>query len=171
MSEHIYYSPREVWGLFSPCYDDETIIAENDNTGTTIYAITNKNIPYIVATFVDSEPISTMVDSENDCEYIVEEMYSLYLGDIYEDVEERSSEEIEIRERENELNTATWEYVFDVISMSTYDIDDDIISDIKERFLEILYTEFDIEPYRPMYLIDESTGNELFKERPYSLLY
>ena len=171
MSEKIYYKPDEVWELLNTCYDQETLIAENEFTGVSIYAVSFDMYPMITVFFDDDVPIEEPILSEDQCEEEVEELYAFYLGDIYGDVEEEASEESEIRAREHELDNLVYDFVTEVTGKILIDEDDEIVEEIKERFLEIMYTEFDLDPYRPMILEESATGKEKFEEYPYKYLF
>ena len=93
--------------------------------------------------------------------------------DVTEDEEEELDEfrlnEIAINEREDELDMAVQDFVELVMEgdVSTYvELDDEVLQDLKEHFLEYMYRKHGVNIYRPMYLYDAG-GIQRFTEFPY----
>ena len=72
-----------------------------------------------------------------------------------------------IDEREDEIELSVRDFVSVVSDTGCYNIEDEVIDDLKEHFLEYMYRKWGIGIYRPMYLEDTDTGEDYFTEYPY----
>ena len=196
--QKIVLEPSEVWKYYTDnkvkLENSVYEIASNDEFGIEI-DITVLHNKLNVAVFADfNEVYSETIYGEDDCKYTINEIYEEYLTDkvfetLYGNVfglRSRLSSEIDgpddtssiekdmIDERELDLDDAVHEFLYAVCSGEyaadfVMDIDDNLVEDVKDHFLEYLAREWEIPIYRPMYLEDED-GEVFFEEYPYDCM-
>ena len=71
--------------------------------------------------------------------------------------DEEDDEQSLIDEREDEIELSVRDFVSVVSDTGCYNIEDEVIDDLKEHFLEYMYRKWGIGIYRPMYLEDTDT--------------
>ncbi len=172
----ILYEPDEVWGGVTTTAGNYTLIAEDTFAGIEICAeldATSKYKTISIHVMCDGEvECEAEVSDAQECEERVSEIYAIYLPDITSDMEdsaEAHTEEI-IHDREEELDQAVMDFLYVAVN-DFYDFDADLIgevvSDVKEHFLEYLSRKHNLNIYRPMFLEDIETGEEYYTETPY----
>ena len=173
--------------------DEMHEVARNDDYDISIY-ITGRDevknrysIGQIVVCNGDEEIYREPVVGEEDVQRTARRIYNKYLSptivealnlykqpaknDDADDDEEddpRLEREALIEDREIELDDALQAFLDAVCEheSSSYYIDDDILGDIKEHFLEYIARKWKLPVYRPMMLEDED-GKEFFEDYPY----
>jgi len=183
MAKKIILEPSEVWDYFQAnkprlrCAEHE--IASNDEYGISIYLTDDGHVePEIVVEADGTEVYSETCISSKDCAITVRDIYDKYLTDEVISVlstladDESSEQEDAIFERETELDEAVMAFIDTATECSIYsDIlnDEELLSDVKEHFLEYLYRKWELPIRRPMFLEDED-GNEFYEEYPYDCM-
>lgn len=180
MNVKIILKPEDVWQYyvdhtdelrehmkliaFSPDFDTEIQISEDGDLLTAHVYLNDQEIA--------AEEMINAFDTKSS----IEKMYKEYIYNAEEFVEQwklqqgEDEEEDLIETRELELDDAAYEFLvsilgeaFDVHSKETQEI----LEDVKDCVLPMLYEKHGIEVYRPMYIADDN-GNEEFCLYPYS---
>lgn len=196
MAEVIICPAADVWDLFQrekPRFlSDMKLIAQNTSYAVEIY-LTGEDrgitsFPNIVVMIDDDEVYSEVAVSKRDCEQTVVSIYDEYLsgsnvvnriiemeraesGKHEVDVEEME-QQMEIEGREEELDSAIWQFFHDVLGGPLDDLVDsanEIYEDCKDHFLEYMARKWDLTIFRPMILEDED-GEEFYEEYPYECM-
>lgn len=180
MSVKIILKPENVWQY----YKDHTaefrnhmkLAACNEEFDTEIQICEEGDLLTVYA-YLDDQPVgSEEIINASDAKASMERMYQEYIYNAEGLVEqwklqqEADEEEDTIETRELELDDAAYEFLvsvlgeaFDVHSKETQEI----LEDVKDCVLPMLYEKHGIEVYRPMYIADDN-GNEEFCLYPYS---
>lgn len=180
MSVRIILKPEDVWqyyvdhtaelqehmklAAFSPDFDTEVQICEDDDLLTAYIYLNDQEIA--------KEEMITAFDAKA----TMERLYKEYIYNAEDFVkqwqlqQDEDEEEDIIETRELELDDAAYEFLvsvlgeaFDVHSKETQEI----LEDVKDCVLPMLYEKHGIEVYRPMYIADDD-GNEEFCLYPYA---
>ena len=180
MDAQIIMKPEDVWQYyidhkdwlrehmkliaFNQEFDTEIQISEDGGLLTAYVYLNNQQITI--------EEMLSAFDTKSS----VERMYNEYIYNAEEFVkqwklhQDEDDEEELIEARELELDDAVYEFLvsilgesFDVHSRETQEI----LEDVKDCVLPMLYEKHGIETYRPMYIADDN-GNEEFCLYPYS---
>ncbi len=169
--KRIYYEPDEIWGLVLTSPNATTLVAEN-GFGVQVFVLSYPDETTMLVVTDSMAPIEQDIIDPTQAKELAEDLYDTYLDDFDGfDVPEKENHGKKISEREEELNLALEDFICAVTEdVFFYDDDSERTEKIKDRILEVLYKEFDINPYRPMMLVDE-IGKELYEEYPYELLY
>lgn len=117
-----------------------------------------KTADRIYEDYLSIKAIETLTDDGN---MTVDEDTTVYIED------EEDDEQSLIDEREDEIELSVRDFVSVVSDTGCYNIEDEVIDDLKEHFLEYMYRKWGIGIYRPMYLEDADTGEDYFTEYPY----
>lgn len=191
MSEVIVIAAADVWNFFQRekqvLQNGMKVIAQNPVCNVVIY-LTGEDrgvvvYPNIVVYLDDDEIYSEVAVSQRDCEQTVSSIYDEYLSEgrmvnlVIEREEERQSIEemeqhMEIEDREEELDSAVWQFFHDVFGGPLDDLvenAEEIYDDCKDHFLEYMARKWGLEIFRPMILEDES-GEEFYEEYPYECM-
>lgn len=196
MVADIRFEPTDIWKVFQA--DKEKLrttmkqIAENAELGVVIYLTEEDRgdtmLPNFVVYLDGSELYEECAVNENDCAQTAKKIYYDYLtgdrlinkiieqdkqGQLEEDDDQDDNEEM-IENRENELDTAVYDFLCEVFEEPLDNIvgkkeAGEIYEDFKDHALEYIARKWDLEIYRPMILEDED-GTEFFEEYPYDVL-
>lgn len=156
------------------------MIAENPDYGMSVWITCESGSPEIIVESDDIEIYREEILNEKDAKRTADRIYEEYLsikaietvteveddGTVYVDDEDEDNQVL-INEREDDLDAAVMEFVNIVSDTGCYNIKDEVLDDLKERFLEYMHKTWGIGIYRPMYLEDVDTGEEYFTEYPY----
>lgn len=160
------------------------IIARNDDFGVeVIISVEDDGAPYLAVEVDDEEEFGKILTDRVQANLVARQIYDEYLtSKVYEtlglsgeentdnaDDDDMLLEEIEIEEREDELDTIVENFVEQVMSgdiTTIKEVDEEVLKDLKEHFLEYMARKHKIEIFRPMYLYDKS-GEKHFTEYPY----
>ena len=187
MAQKIIIEAPEVWSYFQK--NKEKLessmheIASNPEYGVEIYVTEENGLPTIIVQSDDTEVYSEKTINPTDCNETVKKIYDNFLTikalDFLSDVKDYEDEgydrlerEFIIDDREIELDEAVY-YLIDTVcdgKYSDYCIDEDIVNDIKEHFLEYLARKWGMPIYRPMYLEDADGEGEFYEEYPYDYM-
>lgn len=175
--------PNEVWDFWLKQPHDVIgvmhQIASNDQYGVSIYITAdNSKDLRIVVECDDIQVYEEELINNVDCEKTCEKVYSDYLTESVSEVlmeafgEEAIDEEQDsIDEREEELDSAIYNFFTDVLGEEAYmkvDDPDAVLEDLKEHFLEYMARKHGLTSiYRPMRLEDVETNEEYYTEYPY----
>lgn len=187
MSKKIAVEASELWSYFQK-NKDELIssmreIASNDEFGIVIYlSAESEEFAHIIVEADDTEVYTETVISEGDCKYAAERIYNTYLsgsvvnvltdGNITDGRSWTQIEDEEIENREYEIDDALYAFlgaVCDDVYYEDYYIDEELIQDVKEHFLEYLARKWGLPIRRPMRMEDED-GEIFFEEYPYQYM-
>ena len=184
MSKKVTVEASELWDYFQK-HKEKLVssmheVASNDEFGIVIYITEDEGLARIVVTADDEEVYDEEVISAKDCKDTAERIYDDYLtSNVIEilaggkDDEDDSRFEIEdqIEEREAELEDALYMFLGAVCDDDSveYYLEDELVQDVKEHFLEYLARKWGIPIRRPMFLEDED-GEEFFEEYPYEYM-
>ena len=184
--EFSYIDPSEVWEIFqknkASLGTRMKEIANNADNGVVIMLSTvgksGEEQPDFIVSIWDEDFYEESCFGEKECLETVRKLYRKYiLGD--EDYTEENEDDIEediqeneIREREEELDIALYDFldtVFEGDILPFYlESDSDMFQDCKEHFLEYIARKWS-DFRRPMYLEDDE-GNVEYEEYPYVYL-
>lgn len=191
--EVIIIKAEDVWGVFNAeklkLRTQLKKIAEHSEYGIIIYLTEEDGLPQVTVYNDDIELYSEQCISESDTERTVKKIYAEYLtdkiisrvgGGYYEDDDEddledkygRFDQDMEIEEREEEIDLALEDFFLTIFGEPLEGLVDDadlIYEDVKDHFLEYLYRKWGLEIRRPMYLEDDK-GDEFFEEYPYECM-
>lgn len=188
MSQRIVVEARDVWD-YAQKYKERLRtsmheIASNSDFGIVIYITIaeGKDRPEIVVSADGDEVYFEGVISAEDCRETVDRIYDKYLtstvisilsGDSDDEAEDDYSQfalEDQIAAREAELDDALYMFLGTVCDdESCASLDEEMIEDVKEHFLEYLARKWDLLIRRPMFLEDED-GEDFFEEYPYEYM-
>lgn len=156
------------------------MIAENPDYGMSVWITCESGSPEIIVESDEVEIYREEILNEKDAKRTADRIYEEYLsikaietvieaednGTVYIDDEDEDNQVL-INEREDDLDAAVMEFVNIVSDTGCYNIEDEVLDDLKEHFLEYMHKTWGIGIYRPMYLKDVDTGEEYFTEYPY----
>ena len=156
------------------------MIAENPDYGMSVWITCESGSPEIIVVSDEVEIYREEILNEKDAKRTADRIYEEYLsikaietvieaednGTVYIDDEDEDNQVL-INEREDDLDAAVMEFVNIVSDTGCYNIEDEVLDDLKEHFLEYMHKTWGIGIYRPMYLNDVDTGEEYFTEYPY----
>lgn len=185
-SSNILIEASEVWDYFnknkSDLLNSMHMIAECEEYGIEIYVTEKKGFPEFIVNADDVEVYCENAVNSKDCETTANHIYEDYLTEkaiskLLEsetDIEKISEEELremEIEQREDEIDMAIWDALSIILDNGTYCLAEtnEICEDVKEHLLEYLYRKWGLEIYRPM-VIEFNDGSEEYKEYPYEYL-
>lgn len=164
--ETIYYEPNEVWNALQQVQETQILTIAESKYGD-LGAYMDEGKMYFIVTTNYCQPIEEEITDEDQCELVCKELISDYISEYdYDD-----DAECEIAEREEEIDAAISDFIISVTGKLFFPEDNEEMTEkIKNHFLEYLYTECKLDPYRPMILVDEETGSEIYTEYPYKYL-
>jgi len=148
-------------------------IAESGLTGYEICVSVESNLVTLYVYDGDKRVYNEAVVSTGDCQRTAQKLFDKYLPKEDDDDEDmdRLDKEAEIEDREDYLHYAFIDFlsaVCDCDMSSAYDAGySSDLDDVFEEILLKLATEHDIPVYRPMFIVEEETGNEVYTEYPY----
>lgn len=180
MSVKIILKPEDVWQYYADhtaeLREHMKLIAFSPNFNTEIQISEDGDLLTAHVYLNDQEVAAEELINAFDTKASIERMYKEYIYNAEKFVEQwklqqdEDEEEDMIETRELELDDAAYDFLvailgkaFDVHSRETQEI----LEDVKDCVLPMLYEKHGIEVYRPMYIADES-GNEEFCLYPYS---
>jgi len=195
MGTEIHLRPAEVWPFYLKNRErlnkEMVIIAENTDTEYAVYLTDYCGQPQFLVCKGDEEPEYKELADITDCGDIAMKFYTNYLfpvtvtNDKYplDDEFECSDGEMTRQEmedsqyeREDELQLALCDFLAVVLKESEEDPVEilntygaSFIDEVLNYFLEYLGEEHCLPIYRPMIVIDEDTGYEIFTEFPYDI--
>lgn len=158
---------------------NQNLMAENPDYGMEVWLTMINGSPELIVECDGSEIYREDILNEKDAKKTADRIYEDYLsikaietltddGDTTVYVEdEEDDEQSLIDEREDEIELSVRDFVSVVSDTGCYNIEDEVIDDLKEHFLEYMYRKWGIGIYRPMYLEDADTGEDYFTEYPY----
>ena len=191
MGIKIHVNPGDVWDFFDKnlarLAKEMVLIAENEDTDYSIYLTEDQNYPLLSVYKNDLKLYEEGVISRTDCEKTTKGLYTKYLFPLVvtsKDFDSASEEallfgepaskqdiEDEIYERSDELYLATIDFLQVLLGYRDPDMLISEYGDITEEFLdstcEFLSEEYGIPIFRPMFVVDEETGDETYTEFPY----
>lgn len=181
--KEILLEPVEVWGYYQKhlkeLEGEPLVIAENKEYGVEITMSSENNYPLFIVTADGYQREEESATSEDDCYYVVEELYDQYLTEKFITLDDEELTALDqqdaIFERETELD----EMIMAMLSIAleqdpemcipSAEIDD-VIEDIKDHFLEYIARKHNLPIYRPMILEDADGGADFFAEYPYEYM-
>ncbi len=164
---------------------NQHLMAENPDYGMAVWVTMVNGSPELVVECDGSEIYREDILNEKDAKKTADRIYEDYLSikaietltdngntTVYEDTtvyieDEEDDDQSLIDEREDEIDLAIRDFICVVSDAGDYNIEDNVIDDLKEHFLEYMYRKWGIGIYRPMYLEDADTGEDYFTEYPY----
>jgi len=190
MQPKIVISPAWVWEFFQLNKErlkcDQAMIASNDDTGYSVYITTiSDHAKFLVYKEPEPAPVDEMeADGSFGAEALAKYLYQKYLFPVtvvdadaipddegfdvdkaVEEAEEELQEEA-IRKREQELSDAWYDFL-DVVFEGDYKkIDALPVDQLMDETIDSIATE-NGEIFRPMYILYEDTGDEVYTEYPY----
>lgn len=150
---------------------ESKVIAESKEDKIQVLMYDDNGWPHLLVT-EDSQPVDSVgIDDVEDAEKVINRIYREYIeGNTPDEDFEGVRREIEIEERQTELENAALDFMCVVLETEyKYALREigDSLPEIVDGFLEYLYKKQDIDPYRPMVLVDEN-GEEFYEEYPYA---
>lgn len=189
--KRILYNASEVFEVTQNFFGKTKAIAENEDTGVEVYAASNgynndsEQFCVFISVFENGNKVaSAVVSDESSCTEIVQKYYDEYLKDYIFDADDDeefqelinspnefdadNADEIAIiEENESLIDIALDGFIEQVVGFSN--VTDAEFHRIKDRFCEVLASEFNLDIIRPMLLSDEN-GEVFFTENPYLYL-
>ena len=183
MSVKIHVKPEDVWKFYNrnaPQLAEEMVsIAENEDTGTNVYLTEDNDSPQLVVTDNNDKVVhEEYLVSQRDAEHSAKKIYEKYMvpidaGDDDSDDDEitRSDMEDAIYEREDEILMA-FEDFMEVLMEEDRDAlydgyHDKQFDELLNKVVRLIATESGVRVRRPMFLVDEASGLEVYAEYPY----
>ena len=187
----IYVPADEVWTFFQGNRNrlkrEQVVIAENSNTNYSVCLTEEESLPLFIISRGESKEYEEAAINEQDCFDTAKRCYKTYLlpvtvsdDEIQEDEEDddflaRQEQEDAIYERDDQLTFAFCDFLQVVLQegkdgaeiMNTYGMTK--INEILDIVLSLLAEEYGFMIYRPMFLDDQETGDEIYVEYPYEL--
>lgn len=193
MGVNIHIPADEVWSFFHKNKDRLTkemvAIAENTDTEYAVYLTEDSccsGYPMFAVCKGDKEPeYEEGAINQSDCTETAKKCYIRYLFPVIinddraipedNDDEEMTAQEMQDNayEREDELRLALCDFLQVVLQEGNDGTDimdmygSAFVDEVLDGFLENLSLEHCIPIYRPMFLTDEETGDEVYTEYPY----
>ena len=179
MAAQIFLPPESVWQYSqehaAELQTQEKLLAYDPSFRTRIQLCVEENIPTVYV-FQGSNIVAVHeLEDANDTIGTLRWLYGDFLGDaeIADEVPDETDQEQEeaelIKSREEKLDDAAYDFLT-VIVGELLDFDSretqEILEDIKDTVLPMLYEKHQITTYRPMYLAD-ATGAQEFALYPY----
>ena len=186
----IFVPANEVWTFFQGNRNrlerEQVVIAENNNTNYTICLTEEEGFPLFIVSRGESKEYEEDSINEQDCIETAKRCYKTYLfpvticetDDSEDDEEEedfliQQEQEDAIYERDDQLTFAVSDFLQVVLQegqdgadiLSAYGAAK--IDEILDMILSLLAEEYGLMIYRPMFLTDEETGDEIYVEYPY----
>lgn len=175
----IYVPANETWEFFRENKErlskEMVTIAEDQSAGSSICMTEKDGFPVYVVYYNDKIEYTEETLNEIDTKETAKEIYTAFLnedsdfgnGDSLQDQEDQAYE------REDQLTLALCDFLEVVLDENKEGIDilaelgEDTVSDILDNFLSYLSDEYSIQIYRPTFVTDPDTGEEIFTEYPY----
>lgn len=183
MSAKIHVKPEDVWKFFNrnalQLAEEMVSIAENEDTGTNVYLTEDDDTPQLVVTDNSDKVVhEEYLVSQRDAEHSTKKIYEKYMVPIDASDDEADDDEVTrsdmedaIYEREDEILMA-FEDFLEVLMEEDRDVlydgyHDKQFDELLNKVVRLIATEFGIRVRRPMFLVDEATGLEVYAEYPY----
>ena len=195
MSVKIYVPAEDVWAFFQSntarLKEEMVAIAENEDTKYTVYLTEDKGYPSLSVCKGDSKAeYQEGAISEDDCTNTARKCYVRYLfpvmvnnekgfpkssfeePDDLEDLTEQDRQD-NVYVREDELRFAMCDFLKVALNLDCDPVEimsecgAALVDDVLDAILEYIGIEHGLEVYRPMFLIDEESGEETYTEYPY----
>lgn len=183
MSAVIHVKPEDVWKFYNRnaerLADEMVSIAENEDTGTNVYLTEDNETPQLIVTNYNDKVVhEEYLVSGRDAEHSTKKIYEKYMVPLDPDDEEPEDEDItrsdmedEIYQREDEILMAFEDFLEVLLEEnrdSLYDgYHDKQFDDLLNKIVRTIAVDAGIRVRRPMFLVDERTGLEVFTEYPY----
>lgn len=192
----VYMPVDELWGFYAGnqkrCAAEMILIAENTSTKYAIYMTDEDGQLMFSVCKGDKKPeYEEFAINDDDCAETAKKLFLRYLvpfsvtdGQVSISEEfpneaedddacpSRQDIEDEMYEREDELDIALKEFLVAVLQVEDSDAvlamcEQECIGEILNHFLEYLSNEQGLEVFRPMFILDEETGCEVYSQFPY----
>lgn len=191
----VYVPVEDLWGFYiensQRCAEEMILIAENTSTKYAVYMTEESSQLMFSVCKGDREPeYEEYAMNDDDCAKTAKKLLLRYLvpftvtdgrvsiPETLPDVDDdgacpsRQDIEDEIYEREDELDIALKEFLAVVLQLEDADTvlaacEQACIDEILNDFLEYLGNEQGLEVFRPMFVLDEETGCEVYTQFPY----
>lgn len=194
MGTNIHIPAEGVWAFFqrnkARLSEEMVAIAENEDTDYAVYLTEDNGYPLFSVCKGKADPeFEEGAISEKDCTETAKRCYVRYLfpvtvknehafqseDDSPFDEDDPSVQDMQdaMYEREDELQLAMADFLQVVLQEGTdgTDIIDmygtDMIDELLDNVLEFIAMELCLPVYRPMFLTDDETGEEIYEEYPY----
>lgn len=195
MGVKIHVPEDKVWEFFENNQDrlskEMVLVAENTDTEYAVYLTEESFLPVLAAAKGNGEiEYKEPCVTENDCAAVAKTMYSRYLypveveskkkylqddpidGDDEFDFGDRMDKEDAQYIRDDELSLAMSDFL--AVALEEVDSSDvyekygaSMIEDILGSVLQMLTDVYGLSIYRPMFVVDNDTGLEVYTEFPY----
>lgn len=187
MGTNIHIPVEGVWAFFQQnkarLSEEMVVIAENEDTDYAVYLTEDDGYPLFSVCRGKADPeFEEGAISEKDCTDTAKRCYVRYLFPITVkgdsplfDEDDLSVQDMQdtMYEREDELQLAMADFLQTVLQEGSdcTDIIDmygtDMIDKLLDYVLEFIATGLCLPVYRPMFLTDDETGEEIYEEYPY----
>jgi len=195
MGVKIYVAAEDVWSFFqgntARLKKEMVAIAENEDTEYAVYLTEDKGYPSFSVCKGDSKPeYQEGAISEHDCTETAKRCYVRYLCPVvvnnekgfpkssFEEPDEpegltEQDKQDNVYVREDELRFAMCDFLKVALNLDCdpveimSDCGAPLVDDVLDAILEYIGIEHGLEVYRPMFLIDEDSGDEVYTEYPY----
>lgn len=194
MGTNIHIPAEGVWAFFQKnktrLAEEMVAIAENEDTDYAVYLTEDNGYPLLSVCKGKADPeFEEGAISEKDCTETAKRCYVRYLfpvtvknehafrseDDTPFDEDDLSAQDMQdaIYEREDELQFAMADFLQIVLQEGTDGTDIinlygmNMVDELLDSVLEYIAMELCLPVYRPMFLLDEETGEEIYEEYPY----
>ncbi len=197
MGVKIYVPAKDVWTFFKSntarLKKEMVAIAENEGTKYAVYLTEDKGYPSFSVCKDDGEAeYQEGAISERDCAETAARCYARYLFPIeihnekwfpessFEDLNGLADKDLTEQDkqdnvyvREDELRFAMCDFLKVVLRLDCDPVEIltecgiALVDDVLDAILEYIGVDLGLEVYRPMFLVDEQSGDEVYSEYPY----
>lgn len=197
MGVKIYVPAEDVWLFFqnniTRLKEEMVAIAENQDTKYAVYLTEDKGYPSFSVCKGDSKAeYQEGAISEHDCTETAKRCYVRYLFPVmvtnengfpkstFEELDNHDDDGLTEQDkqdnvyiREDELRLAMCDFLKVALNLDCDPVEiipeygAALVDDVLDAILEYIGIEHGLEVYRPMFLVDEDTGDEMYSEYPY----
>ena len=196
----VYIATGKIWDHYwkniTTLFDNEHLVAENKDTGVSLYLTRENAMPNLIIYDKDNQPrIYREIHSREECNAIAVSLITMYLVGVIKGeepkvinlpapkIEEQNEPEPDeddeeqnildtIYEREDELLKAVGDMLATVLLEDDYTAvvegyTEKFIGTVVDDLLQYLFDEHNISVYRPTLIEDEDGGPDILAEYPY----
>ena len=172
LTVQVYIQPRDIEEFYKEnkvrLRTEMVTVASNDTTGYSIHLTDINDEPHLLVCF-DGEVQEDKTLPMNDfyIEYYAEMIYEEYLYSFQDTTTFKDDDDVYIRQ--DELSLATSDYLQTLLC--TKDVESEYGVDMVDTFLEsvghLLYKNFNISMYHPVFVVNAQEESEVLLEYPY----
>lgn len=177
VSLEIGLKPEDAWGFYegnlANLAEEMVQIAWDKENDFEVY-LTLEELLTVIVQRGSETLVSEPIVSREDCEETIGRVYQFIEDFVDDDEDERSLQESEIMYRDEEIESAFYDFLHTLVDEDGILGLEELFSDdhgiVEDKLDEIItwLTDMGMDIRRPMFVINELTGEEEFSEYPYS---